>query len=123
MLPLNVQTLIARSIHSSAALELLLLLQRSPDTYWTDTASAAPLGAAKERMSSELRSLQRHGLVEQARETVAFRYAPLTDEDRRSAEALASAYDHQRVAVLDAVYDAATGALEAFAEEFRIRPR
>jgi hypothetical protein len=123
MLPPNVQELIAGSVSSSAALELLLLLRRSPDTYWTATAAAATLGASEERMSAALQSLRQHGLVEQARETVAFRYAPRNDEAREAVEALASAYDHQRVAVLDAVYAAATGAIEAFAEAFRIRSR
>lgn len=123
MLPPDVQILIARSVSSSAALELLLLLHRSPDTYWTATAAAATLGASEERMSAALHSLLRHGLVEQARETVAFRYAPRNDEAGRAVGALASAYDRQRVAVLDAVYAAATGAIEAFAEAFRIRPR
>ncbi|HEX2120209.1 MAG TPA: hypothetical protein VHL59_01075, partial [Thermoanaerobaculia bacterium] len=103
-----------------AALELLLLLHRSPDTYWTATAAAATLGASEERMSAALQSLHRHGLLEQARETVSFRYAPRKDEDRRAVDALASAYDHQRVAVLDAVYASAT---VAFAEAFRLRPR
>ncbi len=123
MLPPPVHTLIATSLSSAAALELLLLLHRSPDTYWTATAAAATLGASEERISAALQSLQRNGLLEQARETVAFRYAPRNDEARRAVEALASAYDHQHVAVLDAVYAAATGAIEAFAEAFRIRPR
>jgi 3-dehydroquinate dehydratase len=123
MLPPSVHALIATSLGSAAALELLLLLQRSPDTYWTATAAAATLGASEERMAAALQSLQRNGLLEQARETVAFRYAPRNDEARRTVEALASAYDHQRVAVLDAVYAAATGAIEAFAEAFRLRPR
>lgn len=123
MLPPSIHALIATSLSSAAALELLLLLHRSPDTYWTATAAAATLGASEERMSAALRSLHRHGLLEQARETVAFRYAPRKDEDGRTVDALASAYEHQRVAVLDAVYAAATGAIEAFAEAFRIRPR
>lgn len=123
MLSSDVQALIARSVHSSAALELLLLLQRSPDTYWTPAAAAATLGASEERMSQTLEALRRHGLVEQARETVAFRHAPRTEDDRRTVDALASAYEHQRVAVLDAVYAAGTGAIEAFAEAFRLRRR
>lgn len=123
MLPPSTQALIATSIHSVAALELLLLLRRSPDTYWTATAAAATLGATEERMSAALESLQRHGLVEQARETVAFRYAPRNDADGQSVDMLASAYETQRLAVLDAVYAAGTGAIEAFAEAFRIRRR
>jgi len=123
MLPPSIHALIATSLSSAAALELLLLLHRSPDTYWTATAAAARLGASEERMAAAFQSLRLHGLVEQARETVAFRYAPRKDEDRQAVEALASAYDRQRVAVLDAVYAAATGAIEAFAEAFRIRPR
>jgi 3-dehydroquinate dehydratase len=123
MLPPSVHALIATSLSSAAALELLLLLHRSSDTYWTATAAAARLGASQERMAAALQSLHRHGFLEQARETVAFRYAPRTDEARRTVEALASAYDHQRVAVLDAVNAAATGAVEAFAEAFRIRRR
>lgn len=122
-LPASVQTLIAGSVHSAAALELLLLLHRSPDTYWTATAAAATLGATEERIEAALDSFQRHGLCEKARQTLAFRYAPANAHDGRTVDALASAYEHQRVAVLDAVYAASTGAIEAFAEAFRIRRR
>lgn len=123
MLLPDVHALITRAVHSSAALELLLLLHRSPDTYWTPTAAAATLDASEERMSEALQALRRHGLVEQARETVAFRHAPRNEDDRRAVDALASAYEHQRLAVLDAVHAAGTGAMEAFAEAFRLRAR
>lgn len=123
MLPPSVHTLIATSLSSAAALELLLLLHRSPDTYWTATAAAATLGASEERMSAALQSLQRHGLVEQARQTVAFRYAPRKDEDGHAVDALASAYEHQRLAVLEAVFAVATGGIEEFSEAFRMRRR
>jgi DNA-binding IclR family transcriptional regulator len=123
MLPPSIHALIATSLSSAAALELLLLLRRSPDTYWTATAAAATLGASEERLSAALQSFHRHGLLEQARETVAFRYAPRSDEARRAVEALASAYDRQNVAVRDAVHAAATGGIDALAEAFRSRPR
>lgn len=123
MLPPTLQALIATSLDSAAALKLLLLLHRSPDTYWTAAAAATTLGTTEERMSAALQSLHRHGFLEQARETVAFRYAPREDEQGRTVDELASAYDRQPVAVLDAVYAHANGGIEAFAEAFRIRPR
>ncbi len=113
--------LIAGSIHSMAALELLLLLHRSPDTYWTVSASAATLGAPEERIEAELQSLRRHGLVVAARETVAFRYAPRTEAAREAVDALADAYEQQRLAVLEAVHASGNASIEAFAQAFRIR--
>lgn len=123
MLPPAVQALIATSIHSVAALELLLLLHRSPDTFWTAAAAAATLGASEERMSTALQWLQRQGLVEPARETVAFRYAPKREADRGTVDALAAAYEQQRLAVLDAAYASGSASIDAFAEAFRIRRR
>lgn len=121
MLPAAVRALIARSIHSMAALELLLLLHRSPDTYWTASAAASSLEAPEEAIASALDSLLRQGLLVEARETVAFRYAPRNEDDREAVDALASAYEQHRLPVFDAVYAARSGAIEAFAEAFRIR--
>ena len=111
IVPPSLHALIATLVSSAADLELLLLLHRSPDTYWSATAAAATLGASEERMYAALQSLQQRGLVEQARETVAFRYRPRKDEDRRAVDALASADDQQRVAVLEAVRAAAAAPL------------
>ena len=119
ILPPSIHALIATSVSSADALELLLLLHRSPETYWTATAAAATLGASQERMYAALQSLQQRGLVEQARETVAFRYRPRNDEDRRAVDALASADDQQRVAVREAVHaaGAAPSASDASCDE------
>ena len=117
----TIRTLIAGSIHSMAALELLLLLHRSSDTYWTVSAAAATLGVSEERIATAFTSLRRHGLVAKARETVAFRYAPRTDAAREAVDALAAAYDQQRLAVLEAVHASGDASIDAFAEAFRIR--
>ena len=105
----SVRTLIAGSIHSMAALELLLLLHRSADTYWTVAAAASTLAAPEERIAV------------QARETVAFRYAPRSEAGREAVDALASAYEQQRLAVLEAVHASGNTSVEAFAEAFRFR--
>ena len=117
----SVRTLIAGSIHSMAALEQLLLLHRSADTYWTVAAAASTLAAPEERIAAALHSLRRHGLIVQARETVAFRYAPRSEAGREAVDALASAYEQQRLAVLEAVHASGNTSVEAFAEAFRFR--
>jgi hypothetical protein len=117
----SVRTLIAASIHSLVGLELLLLLHRSPDTYWTAAAAASALGTTEERTAAALESLRRHRLIVEARETEAFRYAPRKSRDREAVEALARAYEQQRVAVLEAVDAASDASIDAFAEAFRFR--
>ncbi len=104
-----------------AALELLLLLHRSADTYWTVSAAASTLGVPVEGIATALQSLRRHGLLVQAREAVAFRYAPRSDAGRDAVEALASTYEQQRLAVLEAVHASGNASLEAFSDAFRIR--
>lgn len=117
----SVTALIAASIHSMVGLELLLLLHRSPDTYWTAGAAASALGTTEERTVAALQSLRRGRLIVEARETDAFRYAPRRPRDAEAVDALAAAYDHQRVAVLEAVHASSNTSIDAFAEAFRWR--
>lgn len=121
MLAAPVQLLISHSIHSAAALELLLLLYRSPETYWSPTAAAAALGADEGRMRQSMELLARHDLLVPAREIVAYRYAPKRAADAAVVDQLVAAYDQQRVAVLDAVHAAGNASLDAFADAFRLR--
>jgi hypothetical protein len=120
-LPSSVRTLIAGSIHSMAALELLLLLHRSSNTYWTVSAAASTLGVPAEGLAAALQSLRRHGLIVQAREAVAFRYAPRSVAIHETVEALVSAHEQQRLAILEAVHASGNASIEAFADAFRIR--
>ena len=70
------------SIDSLEALELLLLLRRSPDTYWTAEAASQQLGINREVASRKLLLLMEAGLVVRGRDTGAYRFCPGSDEAR-----------------------------------------
>ena len=63
-------------LESPAAQKALDLLRRSPSTYWTASAAATALDMSVESAYEALGTLERAGLLERARATEAFRYAP-----------------------------------------------
>lgn len=61
---------------SPATRKALELLKRSPSTYWTPSAAATALELTVDAAAEALDTLERAGLLERARATEAFRYAP-----------------------------------------------
>ena len=70
---------IVESIGSVELLEVLLLLSRSADTFWTASAVAQHLGIAESVVAKALEVLVAEKLIVPARDTVAYRYAPKDD--------------------------------------------
>jgi DNA-binding MarR family transcriptional regulator len=66
-------------------INVLLLLRRSPQTFWSAEAIANQLGAEAELVTKTLRDLATRGLVVRARDSDAYRYRP-TDDTSRAAE-------------------------------------
>jgi hypothetical protein len=93
-------------IDSVEALELLLLLRRSPETFWTAEAAAQQLGMTPDLADRKLSRLVDAQVLVRGRETGAYRFAPATDAARTLIDKLVALYDQQRMEKLRAFSNA-----------------
>jgi hypothetical protein len=119
-LPPSLRNLIASSIDSIEALEILLLLRRSPQTFWATRAIAEQLGIAEEIVVTKLGGLRRAGLVSVGDQTGAYRYAPHDEELSASIADLATAYHERRASVVNTIFSANLERLRAFSDAFKV---
>jgi predicted ArsR family transcriptional regulator len=91
-LPNDVRQLVERCLRSAAEIDLLLLLFRSPETFWTPHAAAAVLGCDDDAIRLHLGNLADAGLVDRGKQTDAFRFAPARPQDREAVARLAALY-------------------------------
>ena len=117
----EVQELIARVFDSVASVEIVLLLRRSPQTYWAAPAIAEQLGLRSEIVQAKLDALTRHRILKMGEQTHAFRYAPEEKETAARLDHLAAAYADHRVSVINTIYSANLERLRAFSNAFRVK--
>lgn len=79
-------------IGSAAELDILLLLYRSPETFWTAAAVGSVIEAGEDAVRSSLEKLEVAGLIERGKATEAFRYSPTLDGDHEAVAELAEAW-------------------------------
>jgi hypothetical protein len=117
----DVQKLISDCIDSVEAVEILLLLRRSPDAYWTSDAVSQQLGMQSQLASAKLRGLAENRLLVVGGDTGAYRYAPRDAETRQAVDNLAAAYANLRIHVINTIYSANLERLRAFSDAFRLK--
>ncbi|HUP60225.1 MAG TPA: hypothetical protein VNA69_07380 [Thermoanaerobaculia bacterium] len=117
--PAQVRQLIERHIRSATEIELLLLLHRSPETFWTPSAAATVVGASELDVRAHFGRFEGAGLIERGRQTDAFRFAPASEENRDAVAALAEAYTDNRRDVLRIVIGSLSQ-ITAFSDAFRL---
>ena len=113
--------LLGDPIDSVEALELLFLLRRSPDTFWTAGAASQKLGIRADLASRKLSRLVEAKLLVRGRDTGAYRYAPATDDWRKLVDDLAAEYEERSIGVINAIYSANLERLRAFSDAFRLK--
>ncbi|HVS31087.1 MAG TPA: hypothetical protein VMS98_06505 [Thermoanaerobaculia bacterium] len=116
----RLEQFIAEKIHSIEEVEILALLFRSPDTYWTATAMAQHLGLKEETVAAKVRDLERRGLAESGQTSGSFRFGTESEELKRDVAMLVEAYRDQRVTVINTVYSANLTRLRSFADAFKL---
>lgn len=117
-LPRSVRQFIERHLRSSTEIELLLLLFRSPDTFWSPAAAANVIGIDDRDVRAHLGRFAAGGLLDRGKQADAFRFAPAKRADAEAIAALAALYAERREDVLRAV----TGSISqitAFSDAFR----
>ena len=120
-LPQELHRFIAEAIDSVESLEILLLLRRSPDTFWASTAVAQQLGLSQAVADARLRNLQKGELVVSGSATGAFAYAVKSAERHALVDRLALAYAEQRIHVINTIYSENLERLRAFSNAFRLK--
>lgn len=83
----ELQDLIANHFDSVESLEIVSLLQRSPNTFWSVAAVGKQLGLAEEMVARRVATLVESGILVTAEQTPAFRFAP---KDRAVEENIAT---------------------------------
>lgn len=109
--------LIARHLRSATEIELLLLLYRSPETFWTPAAAASVVDTGEQETRAHLGRFAAAGLIERGRESDAFRFAPSSAARRDAVQALAAAYVERRADVLGAALGSLSQ-ITAFSDAF-----
>jgi hypothetical protein len=114
---------VRRHLRSAADLEILLLLWRNQERWFSAEDVARELQApaavtrdSLQRLSGSLAILRRGTEAE-------YRFSTHSEEERRSAEALAALYRHDRFQVLRLIAPPAAAAIQDFADAFELKKK
>lgn len=120
MLTAALNQFIATHIHSVEEVEIVNLLTRSPDTFWSAEAIASHLGLNQDTVANKARDLVRRGILAAGESGPVFRYAPSTPAALESVVALLAMYRDHRISVINAIYSANLTRLRSFADAFKL---
>ena len=112
--------LITNTFNSVEAIELTLLLRRSPDTFWSADAAATHLGISPTVSSARLSELAAAGVLVRGATSAAYRFAP-AQQLAADVDALADSYTTRRIEILNAIYSANLIRIRAFADAFKLK--
>ncbi|AUX26464.1 uncharacterized protein SOCEGT47_070330 [Sorangium cellulosum] len=119
----QVQRFLGQHITSIEQLEVLLLLRRTEEREWNAAAVAREIGSSMMSMHDRLAGLASRGLLvaREDSEDILYRYAPTTDETRRTVDDLAKAYKERRLSIINLIYAKPPPSdIQSFSEAFRI---
>jgi hypothetical protein len=111
---------IATNIHSVEEVEIISLLSRSPETFWSGEAIGTQLGLNPEAATSKARELVRRGILKAGESGPVFRYGPASDATKENLTALLASYRDHRISVINAIYSANLTRLRSFADAFKL---
>ncbi|MGA8808436.1 MAG: hypothetical protein WB973_11210 [Thermoanaerobaculia bacterium] len=116
----SVMEFISRYVDSMETLEIILLLQRAPDTFWTGSAIDSHFGMKQGTAEKRLHGLLQNRLVSRGT-SGGYRYAPKDEELRAGVSALAIAYAERRAVVANIVFSENLERLRAFSDAFKVK--
>jgi hypothetical protein len=116
----DLEQFIANNIQSVEELEILLLLHRSPETFWAVEAISQHLGIKPELVSSRAHELERKGLLKAGESGPIFRFDNAEPDAVATVSELDIAYRDRRISVLNAIYSANLTRLRTFADAFKL---
>ena len=120
-LPDDLQRFITRYIDSVEKLEILLLIAKSPERFWSVEDIYQQIQSSRPSVQWRLRELNKEGFTERASEGERFRFAPKTAELAATVAAIAGAYQDRRIKVIEAIFSKSDDQLRRFSDAFRIK--
>jgi hypothetical protein len=119
----DLRRFILTSVPSVPYLEAILLLRAEPEVGWDVRRLAGRLYVPERQAAELLTALAAAGIAqsEKQEETVLFRYAPATDEQRKRLDDVAEAYSANLVGVTDLIHSRMDKRAQQFADAFRLR--
>lgn len=120
----SVRRFIADHLRSLEQLEVLLLLARADERWWSAEGVGTELGIAARAAEKRLEQLASHNLVDvRVADTVLFRYHPTSAEMAARVRDVAKSYAEHRLVVINAIPAQESMTAREFADAFRIRTR
>jgi hypothetical protein len=122
-IPPPVRALIADRIQTTEQLEILLLLFRHPDRWWSAESTGEELHITALSAGNRLEELA-SGMLLDARvaESVMFRYKPVSSDLEATVGDLARLYAEVPLQITTLIRTRAADPIRGFADAFRIRP-
>jgi hypothetical protein len=121
--PPDVRRFLAGTIHSIEQLEVLLLVQRTPDRYFDAGSIADHLGLRHRDVARSLEALAGQNLLDvRLGETIKYRYEPATTSQRDVVGQITELWRDQRQLIVAEVATKRAG-LREFSDAFRLRGR
>ena len=123
-LPSAVRTFLASHVQSIEALEVLLLLHREAERWWSADSVAAELGMPLAAAAARLEELASRNLLDvRISDGIFYRYRPVSPALDRAVRATVETYLRKPLAVTKALYSPPMDDIRRFADAFRIRKR
>ena len=118
----EVQRFVAEHIDSAEQLEILLLLQRSPEKQWTALDVSQAIYTVPASATLRLEALTAQGFIASSGGAdPQYSYHPKSEVLRTQIEALSAAYRADRVSVIKLIFSRPPDPLQSFADAFRLR--
>lgn len=118
----EIQRFVAEHIDSAEKLEILLLLQRSPEKQWTALEVSQAIYTVPASATMRLEALVAQGfLVSAGGADPRYSYGPRSDAMRIQVDSLAAAYQADRVSVIKLIFARPPDPVQSFADAFRLR--
>jgi hypothetical protein len=118
----DVEAFIRAHVRSVLQLEILLLLHKSPEQWWTPEQVDREVRSAVDTTRQHLQKLCDAGLIEmQSGADPSFQFAPKDERDRAVVDTLSERFRTHFHTVVEAIYSPGRGALQDFADAFTFK--
>jgi hypothetical protein len=123
-LPSAVREFLATHVQSLEALEVLLVLQRESERWWSAESLAAELGVPRSAAAARLEEVASRNLLDvRISDGIFYRYGPASPSIDSAVRATVETYSRKPLAVTRALYSPPMDDIRSFADAFRIRKR
>jgi hypothetical protein len=113
---------IRRYLRTIEQLEVLLLVARTPDRYWSAAEAASALQLPSDRVAGALEQLAAANLLDvRLLDDVRYKYSPTAEDRALGVADLEEEYARDRVGMISELIKRRSGALVEFADAFRLR--